>query len=113
MLRNQATNLLLRAPDDDGAEGEGAASVRRADYHDCQAWPAAGAANGKEMNARRSSHDLRDRDVVAKLFDTLAPRFAERGRLPGSCASVTGRATARKLRRWSSPAAVQSARRRG
>jgi large subunit ribosomal protein L17 len=40
---------------------------------------AAGAANGKELNARRLvMHDLQDRDVVAKLFDTLAPRFAER-----------------------------------
>jgi large subunit ribosomal protein L17 len=40
---------------------------------------AAGAANGKELNARRLVlHDLQDRDVVAKLFDTLAPRFAER-----------------------------------
>jgi large subunit ribosomal protein L17 len=40
---------------------------------------AAGAANGRELNARRLvMHDLQDRDVVTKLFDTLAPRFAER-----------------------------------
>ena len=40
---------------------------------------AAGAANGKELNARRLvMRDLQDRDVVTKLFDTLAPRFAER-----------------------------------
>ena len=40
---------------------------------------AAGTANAKELNARRLvMHDLQDRDVVAKLFDTLAPRFADR-----------------------------------
>ena len=36
-------------------------------------------ANGKALHARRLvMHDLQDRDVVTKLFDTLAPRFAER-----------------------------------
>jgi large subunit ribosomal protein L17 len=36
-------------------------------------------ANGKGLHARRMvMHDLQDRAVVAKLFDTLAPRFAER-----------------------------------
>jgi len=40
---------------------------------------AAGPANARELNARRLvMHDLQDRDVVAKLFDTIAPRFAER-----------------------------------
>ncbi len=40
---------------------------------------AAGEANGKLLNARRLvMHDLQDGDVVTKLFDTLAPRFAER-----------------------------------
>src|SRR5471032_773991 len=40
---------------------------------------AAGTANAKELNARRMvMHDLQDRDVVSKLFDTLAPRFAGR-----------------------------------
>src|SRR6185436_3203990 len=40
---------------------------------------AAGAANAKELNARRLVMvDLQDREVVTKLFDTLAPRFAER-----------------------------------
>ena len=40
---------------------------------------AAGEANGKTLNARRLvMQDLQDRDVVSKLFDTLAPRFAER-----------------------------------
>ena len=40
---------------------------------------AGGAANAKELNARRLvMHDLQDREVVTKLFDTLAPRFADR-----------------------------------
>ena len=38
-----------------------------------------GEANGKLLNARRLvGVDLQDRDVVGKLFDTIAPRFAER-----------------------------------
>src|SRR5216117_2719696 len=38
-----------------------------------------GGANGKALNARRLViHDLQDREVVTKLFDTLAPRFASR-----------------------------------
>jgi large subunit ribosomal protein L17 len=40
---------------------------------------AAGEANGKMLNARRLvMRDLQDRDVVSKLFDTVAPRFADR-----------------------------------
>ena len=40
---------------------------------------AAGAADGKALSARRMVlQDIVDKDVVAKLFDTLAPRFAER-----------------------------------
>lgn len=40
---------------------------------------AAGDAGAKTLNARRLVlKDLQDRDVVAKLFDSLAPRFAER-----------------------------------
>src|SRR5438128_1238913 len=40
---------------------------------------AAGEANGRMLNARRMvMHDLQDGDVVTKLFDTIAPRFAER-----------------------------------
>jgi large subunit ribosomal protein L17 len=40
---------------------------------------AKGEANGHTLNARRMvMRDLQDRDVVTKLFDTLAPRFAER-----------------------------------
>ena len=40
---------------------------------------AAGTANAKELNARRLVMvDLQDREVVSKLFETLAPRFADR-----------------------------------
>jgi large subunit ribosomal protein L17 len=40
---------------------------------------AAGNANAQELNARRLVlKDLQDRDVVAKLFESLAPRFADR-----------------------------------
>src|SRR6266542_2719374 len=38
-----------------------------------------GAADGKALHARRLvMHDLQDREVVGKLFETLAPRFASR-----------------------------------
>src|SRR6202165_4717382 len=40
---------------------------------------AAGEANGRILNARRLvMHDVQDREVVAKLFDTIAPRFQSR-----------------------------------
>ena len=40
---------------------------------------AAGEANARVLNARRLvMEDLQDRDVVSKLFDTIAPRFATR-----------------------------------
>src|SRR6185436_11064585 len=40
---------------------------------------AAGEANGRVLNARRLvMQDLQDRDVVSKLFETIAPRFAAR-----------------------------------
>jgi large subunit ribosomal protein L17 len=40
---------------------------------------AAGEANGRVLTARRLiMQDLQDRDVVTKLFDTIAPRFASR-----------------------------------
>ena len=40
---------------------------------------AAGEANGKTLHARRLVlAELPDREVVSKLFETLAPRFAER-----------------------------------
>jgi large subunit ribosomal protein L17 len=39
----------------------------------------ASGANGHALTARRLvMQDLQDRDVVAKLFDTIAPRFASR-----------------------------------
>jgi large subunit ribosomal protein L17 len=38
-----------------------------------------GAANGKVLHARRLvMEDLQDREVVSKLFETLAPRFVDR-----------------------------------
>src|SRR5262249_23227090 len=40
---------------------------------------AGGDTNGHALNARRMvMQDLQDRDVVSKLFDTIAPRFATR-----------------------------------
>jgi large subunit ribosomal protein L17 len=40
---------------------------------------AAGTANARELNARRLvMQDVQDRDVVSKLFDTIAPRFEAR-----------------------------------
>jgi large subunit ribosomal protein L17 len=40
---------------------------------------AAGEANARVLNARRLvMEDLQDREVVSKLFDTIAPRFATR-----------------------------------
>jgi large subunit ribosomal protein L17 len=40
---------------------------------------AGGAAAGRSLHARRMvMQDLQDREVVGKLFDTLAPRFASR-----------------------------------
>jgi large subunit ribosomal protein L17 len=38
-----------------------------------------GGANGKTLHARRLlMHDLQDQEVIGKLFETLAPRFASR-----------------------------------
>jgi len=40
---------------------------------------AGGEKNGHELNARRLvMHDVQDREIVTKLFDTIAPRFASR-----------------------------------
>ena len=40
---------------------------------------AGGEANGKSLHARRMVlRDIQDRDVVSKLFDTIAPRFEAR-----------------------------------
>src|SRR5713101_4479416 len=90
MLRNQATALLRnehltttvpRAKElrpfverlitiaKRGVAAEGAKASRTGAH----------AANGHLLNARRRvMQDLQDRTVVSKLFDTLAPRFAER-----------------------------------
>ena len=71
----------LRAHRDDGAEGEGAAALRRAHHHDRQARLGArgGGTNGRSLHARRLVlRDIHDRDVVSKLFDTIAPRFEAR-----------------------------------
>src|SRR6478736_2177866 len=80
MLRNQATNLLRHE--------HLTTTVPRAKelrpfveriITIAKRGVAKGEANGHTLNARRLvMHDLQDRDVVAKLFDTLAPRFAER-----------------------------------
>jgi large subunit ribosomal protein L17 len=40
---------------------------------------ASGEANGRILTARRLvMHDVQDREVVSKLFDSIAPRFASR-----------------------------------
>jgi large subunit ribosomal protein L17 len=50
-----------------------------ADGHQKSGARGKGDANGKVLHARRLiMHDLQDQEIVAKLFDTIAPRFAER-----------------------------------
>ena len=80
MLRNQATALLrhehltttVPRRRNCGRSSSGSSPSPSA------AWPAA-TANAKALNARRLvMRDLQDREVVTKLFDTIAPRFAER-----------------------------------
>ena len=80
MLRNQATALLRHE--------HLTTTVPRAKelrpfverlITDRQARAGRRQANGKALNARRLvMQDLQDREVVTKLFDTLAPRFASR-----------------------------------
>ena len=68
-----------RAHRDDGAEGQGTASLRRADHHHRQARGRRRRRDGKSLHARRMVlRDIQDRDVVSKLFDTIAPRFEGR-----------------------------------
>ena len=58
------------------------------------------AANGTALHARRLvMHDLQDREVVAKLFDTLAPRFVGAARRLHAPAARSGseRATAAEI----------------
>src|SRR5438067_5326835 len=80
MLRNQATNLLLHehltttVP----KAKELRPFVERI-ITIAKRGIAAGEANGRMLNARRLvMRDLQDRDIVTKLFDTVAPRFADR-----------------------------------
>ena len=56
---------------------------------------AGGDANGKALNARRLvMQDLQDREVVTKLFDTLAPRFRHGpAATRACCASASAEAT--------------------
>ena len=92
----------LRAPDDDGAEAR-----RSCGRSSSASSPSPSAAsptarpNGKALNARRlvSCTDLQDREVVGKLFDTLAPRFAvaRRAATRACCASASARATAAEI----------------
>ena len=68
-----------RAHRDHGAQGEGAAAVRRADHHDRQARARRRRGQRPALHARRLVlRDIHDREVVSKLFDTLAPRFEAR-----------------------------------
>lgn len=80
MLRNQATALLLH-------EHLTTTVARAKELRPfveriitiAKRGVAKGDANGHSLNARRLvMRDLQDRDVVTKLFDSLAPRFAER-----------------------------------
>jgi large subunit ribosomal protein L17 len=80
MLRNQATNLLrhehLTTTVPKAKElrpfVERLITIAKRGLAD-------GAANAKELNARRLvMRDVQDREIVTKLFDTIAPRFAER-----------------------------------
>ena len=77
----------------------------------------AGRRQRQRPNAARASlvlRDIQDRDVVGKLFDTIAPRFADApGRLHAHPArSATAAATAPRSRRSSSSAASTTPTRR-
>lgn len=80
MLRNQATNLLRH----EHLETTVPKAKELRPFVEriitiAKRGLAAGEANGKLLNARRLvMHDLQDRDIVTKLFDTVAPRFADR-----------------------------------
>ena len=72
MFRNMA-NVAADARGDHhhAAQGEGAAPRRRADDH--------ASARPPTLANRRLAYDrLRDRDMVAKLFGELGPRYAKR-----------------------------------
>ena len=75
---------------------------------------AGGEANGKSLHARRIVlRDIQDRDVVGKLFDTIAPRFETR---PGGYTRILrlgiAVATAPRSRRsnWSAASSTRTPR---
>ena len=81
MLRNQAEALITHEHiETTRAQGEGAAARSSSgSSRSPSAAIAAGDANGRALHARRMVlRDIQDRDVVSKLFDTIAPRFAAR-----------------------------------
>src|SRR5438552_9731372 len=88
MLRNQATNLLRhehltttvpRAKELRPFVERIITIAKRGVAHQAEGPGAKQSADGKALHARRLvMHDLQDRDVVTKLFDTIAPRFAAR-----------------------------------
>ena len=81
MLRNQATALLQHEHlTTTVPKAKEAAAVRRAPHHDRQARPRGRATRNGRVAERAPAGDggLQDREVVTKLFDTIAPRFAAR-----------------------------------
>jgi large subunit ribosomal protein L17 len=80
MLRNQATNLIRY----EHIETTVAKAKELRPFVErlitiAKRGVASGEANGRLLNARRLvGVELQDRDVVGKLFDTIAPRFATR-----------------------------------
>src|SRR5215210_5447912 len=80
MLRNQATALILheRIETTVPKAKELRPFVERI-ISIAKRGLAAGDANGKSLHARRMVlRDIQDREVVSKLFDTIAPRFEGR-----------------------------------
>src|SRR4029453_4471647 len=80
MLRNQATALLRHEHlTTTGPKAKGLGPFVERLITVAKRGLAAGEANGRVLTARRLvMQDLQDREVVSKLFDTIAPRFASR-----------------------------------
>ena len=81
MLRNQAEALIAHEHIETTVpKAKELRPVRRADHHDRQARPRRAATPTRgSLHARRLVlRDIQNRDVVSKLFDTIAPRFAAR-----------------------------------